>query len=134
MFVDAPAPLDSLPLYVRGGSIVPLGPDEEYAAEKPADPIELRVYPGRDGDFTIYEDENDGYAYEHGVYATIPVHWDDARRTLTVGERKGSFPGMLASRTFNVVIAGPGHGIGRAVTANPDRVLEYSGAAVTASF
>jgi alpha-D-xyloside xylohydrolase len=134
VFVDAPAPLDSLPLYVRGGSIVPLGPDEEYAAEKPADPIELRVYPGRDGDFTIYEDENDGYAYEHGVYATIPVHWDDARRTLTVGERKGSFPGMLASRTFNVVIAGPGHGIGRAVTANPDRVLEYSGAAVTASF
>ncbi len=134
MFVDAPAPLDSLPLYVRGGSIVPMGPDEEYAAEKPADLIELRVYPGHDADFTLYEDENDGYAYEHGVYATIPMHWDEGRRALTIGVRKGSFPGMLSERTFNVVIAGPGHGIGRGITANADRVVKYSGAAATVSF
>ncbi len=90
--------------------------------------------PAHDADFTLYEDENDGYAYEHGVYATIAMHWDDARRALTIGERKGSFPGMLAERAFNVVIAGPGHGVGRAITANPDRVVRYSGSAVTVGF
>ena len=73
----------------RAGSIIPMGPDVQYAAEKPADPIELRVYPGADGDFTLYEDENDTYNYEKGAYAIIPFHWDDAKRTLTIGERKG---------------------------------------------
>jgi alpha-D-xyloside xylohydrolase len=76
--VDAAAPLDRIPLYVRAGSIVPMGPDVEYTTEKPADPIELRVYTGADGDFTLYEDENDNYNYEKGAYATIPIHWNDA--------------------------------------------------------
>ena len=78
-----------------------MGPDVEYATEKPADPIELRVYRGADGDFTLYEDENDNYNYEKGVYATIPMHWNDATQALTIGERKGSFPGMLENRAFN---------------------------------
>jgi len=103
-YIDASAPLDRLPLYVRAGSIVPLGPDVEYAAEKPADPVELRIYRGADGDFTLYEDENDSYRYEKGVYATIAMHWDDANRTLTIRDRQGEFPGMLRSRTFNVVL------------------------------
>ena len=129
--VDAEAPLDSLPLLVRAGSIVPMGPDLEYAAEKPADPIELRVYQGADADFTLYEDEGDNYDYEKGAYATIPMHWDDSARSLTIGDRKGQFPGMLASRTFRVVFVGEGHGTGIGQTAQPDKVVEYSGAAVT---
>ncbi|HTQ57661.1 MAG TPA: glycoside hydrolase family 31 protein [Bryobacteraceae bacterium] len=129
--VDAEAPLDSLPLLVRAGSIIPMGPDLEYAAEKPADPIELRVYQGADADFTLYEDEGDNYDYEKGAYATIPMHWDDSARSLTIGDRKGQFPGMLASRTFRVVFVGEGHGTGIGQTAQPDKVVEYSGAAVT---
>ena len=76
--IEADAPLERLPLYIRAGSILPLGPDEEWSTEKPADPIELRIYQGADGDFTLYEDENDTYNYEKGAYATIPLHWDDA--------------------------------------------------------
>ena len=128
--LDAPAPLDRLPLYVRAGSIVPMGPDVEYAAQKPADPIELRVYRGADGSFTLYEDENDNYDYEKGVYATIPIHWDDTAHSLTIGARKGRFPGMLESRTFNVVFVSEGHAVGIGQTAQPDRVVHYSGAPV----
>jgi alpha-D-xyloside xylohydrolase len=129
--IDAAAPLDRIPLYVRAGSILPMGPDVEYAAEKPADPIELRIYRGADGDFTLYEDENDNYNYEKGVYATIPIHWDDAKATLTVGERKGNFPGMLESRIFRIVVASEGHGTGIGLTAQPDKIVQYSGKPVT---
>jgi len=129
--IDAAATLDRLPLYVRAGSIVPMGPDLEYAAERPADPIELRVYPGANGSFTLYEDENDGYDYEKGVYATIPMHWDDAGGTLTIGERQGRFRGMLETRTFRVVFAGEGHGTGIGQTAQADKIVAYTGTAVT---
>ncbi len=129
--VDAPAGLDRIPLYVRAGSILPMGPDVEYAAEKPADPIELRIYRGADGDFTLYEDENDGYNYEKGIYATIPLHWDDTRQTLTIGGRKGSFPGMLGSRTFRIVFPRENHGTGTGQTANPDKVIQYTGKPIT---
>jgi alpha-D-xyloside xylohydrolase len=122
--------MDRLPLYVRAGSIVPIGPDLEYAAEKPADPIELRVYRGADGNFTLYEDENDNYDYEKCAYATIPIHWDDAGRRLTIGGRKGQFPGMLETRTFRVVFVGEGHGVGLGQTAKPDRIVQYSGVLV----
>jgi alpha-D-xyloside xylohydrolase len=125
--VDASAPLERIPLYVRAGSIIPMGPDVEYAAEKAADPLEIRVYRGADGDFTLYEDENDTYNYEKGVYATIPLHWDDARHTLTIGERKGQFPGMLQDRRFHVVFVGEKHGVGVELTSKPDKVVEYSG-------
>jgi alpha-D-xyloside xylohydrolase len=131
--IDAPAPLDRLPLYVRAGSIVPMGPDVEYAAEKPADPIELRVYRGADGRFTLYEDENDSYDYEKGANATIPVRWDDAARSLTIGDRQGKFPGMLERRTFRVVFVGEGHGTGIGQTEQPDKVVQYSGKAVIIS-
>ena len=110
--IQADAPLSKLPLFVRAGSIVPMGPSMEWTTEKPADPIELRIYPGADGDFTLYEDENDSYRYEKGVHATIPMHWDDAARTLTLAARDGSFPGMLAKRTFHVDVVGKGHGVG----------------------
>jgi len=129
--IDAAAPLDRIPLYVRAGSIVPVGPDVEYAAAKPVDPIELRVYQGADGDFTLYEDENDTYNYQKGVYATIPIHWDTAGKTLTIGKRKGSFPGMLENRTFRIVFVGRGHGAGIGLTRQADKVVPYSGKPVT---
>ncbi len=131
MMIDASAPLDRIPLYVRAGSIIPMGPDLQYAAEKPADPIELRVYRGADGSFTLYEDENDGYDYEKGVYATIPIRWDEASQTLTIGERKGTFPGMLASRTFHVVFVSENHGAGIPPTDQADKMVRYAGQSVS---
>lgn len=129
--IDAPAPLERIPLYVRAGSIIPMGPDVEYTTEKAADPIELRVYRGASGSFTIYEDENDNCNYEMGVYATIPIQWDEATRKLTIGARRGTFPGMLASRSFHVVFVRENRGAGIRATAQPDRVVAYSGRAVT---
>ena len=129
--VDVPAPLDRLPLFVRAGSILPLGPDVEYASEKPADPLEIRVYRGADGEFTLYEDEGDTYDYEKGAYATIPFSWSDSTRTLTIGRRKGTFPGMLESRTFHIVFVSENHGTGGELTGSPDRTVQYLGEKVT---
>lgn len=129
--IASPAPLDTMPLHVRAGSIVPLGPHLEYANEKPADPIELRVYRGRDGRFELYEDEGEGYGYEKGAFAIIPIEWSDARRTLTIGARRGSFPGMLESRTFHVVFVRARHGTGLEPPTSPDATVTYVGAPVT---
>lgn len=93
-----------VPMFVRAGSILPLGPEMEYVGQKAWNNLEIRVYPGADGTFTLYEDEGDGYNYEKGVYATIPFHWNNAQRTLTIGERKGTYPGMLATRKFTLVL------------------------------
>ncbi len=125
--VDAAAPLDHMPLYIRAGSIVPMGPDLEWSTQNPEDPTEVRVYRGADGNFTIYEDENDTYNYEKGAYTTIPLHWDDAKRSLTIGERHGQFPEMLQSRTFRVTFVRENHGVGVDVTENADKVVTYSG-------
>jgi alpha-D-xyloside xylohydrolase len=125
--IDAPAPLETMPLYVRAGSIIPMGPLLQYVGEKPANPIELRIYRGANGSFTLYEDEGDSYHYERGIYATIPIIWSDASHTLTIGARKGTFPGMLRQRTFNVVFVTANHGVGVDVTTSPDRTVTYSG-------
>ncbi len=125
--VTTDAAIDKISLMVRTGSIIPMGPLVQYATEKPADPIELRVYPGADGSFTLYEDENDNYDYERGVYATIDFKWDNARRQLTIGARKGNFPGMLQARTFHVVIVRKEHGTGVGITTAPDKVVSYTG-------
>jgi len=128
---DMPAPIDRLPLFIRSGSIIPLGPDIEYAAEKPADPIELRVYQGANGSFTLYEDENDSYNYEKGAHSTIPFSWDDPSHTLTIGDRSGSFPGMLESRSFHVVFVRENHGVGGGLTSAPDKTVQYAGKKIT---
>ena len=99
-----PVTLKSVPIYVKAGSILPIGPDVQYATEKPWDNLEIRVYPGADGEFTLYEDEFDNYNYEKGAYSTITFKWDDSSRTLSVGDRKGTFPGMLDGRKFRVRI------------------------------
>ena len=95
--------LDRVPMFVRAGSILPLGPEMQYVGEKAWDDLELRIYPGANGDFTLYEDEGDNYNYEKGQYATIAFHWNDKARTLTIDERKGSYPGMLTKRHFTIV-------------------------------
>ena len=110
--------LDTVPLYVRAGAILPLGPDVQYTNEKPWDDLEIRVYPGADGSFTLYEDEGDSYRYEQGACSTI--EFTLRGRTLTVGARSGSFPGMLQQRRFRVV--------------TPDgitREIQYDGSAQT---
>ena len=129
--VDAAAPIEKLPLFVRAGSIVPMGPEKEWSTEKPEDPMELRIYRGANGDFTLYEDENDGYNYEKGAYATIQFHWDETKQTLTIAERKGDFPGMLADRSFQVVFVGENHGVGIMPEGKPDKVVHYAGKQIT---
>ena len=124
--LTADAPYERIPLYVRAGSIIPFGPDMQWSDEKPADNIRLYVYAGRDADFTLYEDDGVTYGYEKGAYAMIPIHWDDASRTLTLGERKGSFPGMLESRTFTVVVVDPAHPAGFVPDASGTEML-YDG-------
>jgi alpha-D-xyloside xylohydrolase len=131
--ITAEAPLDRLPLYVRAGSIVPLGPDLQWSTEKPADPIELRIYRGANGEFTLYEDENDNYNYEKGIHATISFRWDDARQVLTIGDRQGEFPGMLTSRTFHVVFVAENHGVGIEPCPSADKVVQYIGKQITVS-
>ena len=94
---------DRVPMFVRAGSILPLGPEMQYVGEKTWDNLELRVYPGADGRFVLYEDEGDNYNYEKGMYSVIQFGWNDKTHTLTIGARKGSYPGMLQTRTFTVV-------------------------------
>ena len=128
--LTADAPYERIPLYVRAGSIIPFGPDMQWSDEKPADNIRLYVYAGRDADFTLYEDDGVTYGYEKGAYATIPIHWDDASRTLTLGERKGSFPGMLETRTFTVVVVDPAHPAGFVPDASGTE-MTYEGTEIT---
>jgi alpha-D-xyloside xylohydrolase len=128
--VDAAAGVETLPLFVRPGSIIPMGPFIQYSNEKPADPIELRIYRGADGKFTLYEDEHDTYNYEKGSYATIPITWNDAKQTLEIGKRTGEFPGMIKERTFNIVWVSANHGAGVGLVANPDATVHYDGRAV----
>jgi alpha-D-xyloside xylohydrolase len=98
-----PAPYGRMPLYVRAGSILPVGPDMQWSDEKPAEVIDLYVYAGADAEFTLYEDENVNYNYEKGEYAMIEFAYDDESKILTIGKRRGEFPGMLKERTFNVI-------------------------------
>jgi len=125
--INTTAPIETLPLFIRAGSIIPYGPMIQYANEKPADPIELRIYPGADGLFTLYEDEGDNYNYEKGVYAETPIRWDDTLRQLTIDKRKGNFPGMTKQRTFRIVLVSPVSGIGIKPTEKVNAEVHYTG-------
>jgi alpha-D-xyloside xylohydrolase len=125
--IDAAAPIDIMPLYVKAGSIVPMGKVMEWATQKPEDTIELRIYPGADGSFTLYEDVNDTYNYENGQYATFTFKWNDAAKILSITNRKRSFPGMLQKRIFNVVVVNENKGAGVAETRQTDKVVMYNG-------
>ncbi|MGA7720233.1 MAG: TIM-barrel domain-containing protein [Ignavibacteriaceae bacterium] len=125
--IDAQSPIETIPVYVKAGSIVPMGPFLQFATEKPADPMELRIYTGSNGKFVLYEDENDNYNYEKGVHSIIPIQWNEAKQELTIGKRTGNFPGMLNKRTFKIVWVGTGHGSGLNPEENPDHTIDYKG-------
>ena len=128
--INKETPFDIIPLYVKAGSILPVGPVVQYAEEKKWDSLEIRIYPGADGKFVLYEDENDNYNYEKGAYSTINFNWDDKKKTLTIGDRSGSFPGMLAERKFNIVFVGKNNGVGINNVEAPGKVVNYSGGKV----
>lgn len=102
------APYERIPLFAKGGSIIPFGPEMQYTDEKPADSLTLYVYAGADASFTLYEDENLNYNYEKGAYARIPISYDNATGTLTIGAQEGSYPGIPEKRRFNIVKVAPG--------------------------
>lgn len=115
--INADAPYERMPLYVREGSIIPVGPDLQYTAEKPADPITVFVYTGRSASFTLYEDEGTNYDYESGKFSEIDFIWNEEKKMLTIGNRRGGFAGMLANRQFRIVFINKD----KAVPFNPDQ-------------
>ncbi len=131
--IEADASYETMPIFVRAGSVIPMGPFIQYSTQK-SDPIEIRVYPGADGKFTLYEDENDNYDYLKGLYSLITFKWNDAQRRLTISGRKGSFPGMPKGHTFNIVLVGENKGVGVDVSTTVDRTIRYSGKEVVTDF
>lgn len=124
--VTADTPVDIVPLYVKSGSIVPFGPKVQYSTEKKWDELEICIYPGSDGEFLLYEDENDNYNYEKGSYSTIKFKWNDASKTLTIEGREGNFSGMLKSRKFKIIVAGSNQAIADGL-AKPIKIISYNG-------
>ena len=110
--VITPAPLNMIPLFVKAGSIIPMGKFIQYAGQKPLDTLEIRVYKGADARFDLYEDEGDSYNYEKGNYSVIPFKWNEKSLTLTIGEKQGSYPGNLSKRILNVVFVNESEGFG----------------------
>jgi alpha-D-xyloside xylohydrolase len=125
--ISADASLATLPLYARAGSIVPIGPEIQFTGDQSDAPIELWVYPGQDGAFTLYEDEGDNYNYEQGSFTMLHLAWNDRTRQLTLDHRQGCYPGMPASKVFRVVIANEKPFDPRAVEAAPAREISYDG-------
>jgi alpha-D-xyloside xylohydrolase len=129
--VTADAPYDAMPVFVRAGSIVPLGPDVQYVGEKPDAPLTLHVFEGADGSFTLYEDQGTTFDYEKGAFSEIPIAWDEATKTLTVGARHGSFAGMPQHRSFQIVVTSKTVPTGFSFTPVPIKTVEYEGVAVS---
>jgi alpha-D-xyloside xylohydrolase len=129
--IDADAPLNRMPLFVRAGAIVPVGPAVQYTGQKPDAPITVYVYPGHDGSFSLYEDEGTNYGYEKGASSRIPLTYDDANHTLHLGERQGSFSGMVEKRRFRVRQLTENARPGVDFEARADKEVDYTGQAVT---
>jgi alpha-D-xyloside xylohydrolase len=129
--INAEAPYERMPVFVKAGSIIPFGPDLQYSSEKPADVITLYVYEGANGSFDLYEDEGNNYNYEKGAYSIIPIIYNNATRTLIIGDRKGSFSGMLQKRRFNIVWVTKDNNTGIDAQRNTIEAIGYSGRSVT---
>jgi alpha-D-xyloside xylohydrolase len=128
--IMADAPISHMPIHVRAGSVIPMGPSVQHASEGVDAPIELRIYPGADGEYAYYEDAGEGWGYERGEYALVKMRWDDASRKLAIGRRQGSFPGLQPKRVFRIVVVGPADGHGIEPGGNSIDVV-YDGDAVT---
>ncbi len=132
--VSKQTPIDIIPLYIKAGSIIPIGPAVQYAEEKKWDDLEIRICPGANGKFVLYEDENDNYNYERGIYSTITFDWDDKKKSLTINDRNGNFPGMLLSRTFNIVTVSNNKAVGENTAVAADKAVIYTGKKVIVKF
>nr|WP_315248665.1 TIM-barrel domain-containing protein [uncultured Flavobacterium sp.] len=110
--VSTETEVDKIPLYIKSGTILPFGPKVQYSTEKKWDNLEIRIYPGADGEFILYEDENDNYNYEKNLYSTIKFKWNDTSKILTIENREGSFSGMIKSRKFKIAIASKNEALG----------------------
>jgi len=133
--IRANAELETMPLYVKAGSIVPLGPQVQHTGEKPHAPLELRIYCGSDGEFAFYDDDGDGYAYEQGQYQLININWDDEGKRLLFSDRLGAgYAQMPESITFKVVLVAPGKGVGLEEADQTDQTVVYKGKALEIEF
>lgn len=131
--IEQETTIDKIPLFVKAGSIIPIGPKVQYANEKKWDDLEIRIYEGANGEFTLYEDEGDNYNYEKGKYATITFKWDDLKKTLTVSEQKGSFSGMIKERKFKVVIISENK-VSNTSNNAFDKLIDYTGKNISVKF
>jgi alpha-D-xyloside xylohydrolase len=125
--IQSPAPLDWMPLFVRAGSIVPMGKVIQNTTSEKQTEIELRIYPGADAEFTLYDDDGVSYQYEAGAHAQIPLSWDDGKKTLTIGARQGSFKGMSEKLVFKMVVVDEHNGIGSLAEYDGEGRVEYTG-------
>jgi alpha-D-xyloside xylohydrolase len=123
----AAAPYERMPLYIRAGSIMPLGPEIEYTSQKPADPLTFIVYEGRDTHFDLYEDDGTNYDYEKGFYSVIPVSWSEGDKTLRIGARQGKYDGMIEQRTFRIIFASKDNLVGIDGQDKPAETIRYDG-------
>jgi alpha-D-xyloside xylohydrolase len=131
---NTPAPMDIIPLFVKSGSIIPMGKFIQFARQKPEDTLEIRIYQGANGRFELYEDEGDNYNYEKGKFTIVPLSWDNGKSTLTIGAREGAYPGMLDERTFNIVIVNGNRGTGVEVSSTFDKKISYEGKKIVVRF
>jgi alpha-D-xyloside xylohydrolase len=129
--VNKEVDIQTLPIYVKAGSIIPFGPKVQYSTQTPWDSLEVRIYPGADGTFTLYEDESDNYNYEQGKYTEIPFSWNEANQELTVGARVGDYTGKIQNRKFAVVLVDSQTGIGSEQSFRISKVIDYNGSPVT---
>ncbi len=129
--ISKETPLDIIPLFVKAGTILPIGPNVQYSTEKKWDDLEIRIYPGANGEFVLYEDENDNYNYEKGIYSTITFNWNDKTKSLTINDRNGSFPGILENRKFNIILLNSNKGD---VEKPVDKTVTYNGKKLVIKF
>ena len=132
--IKADAPLDKIPLFIKAGSILPIGPKVQYTTEKKWDNLEIRIYEGADGEFTLYEDENDNYNYEKGAYSNITFTWNNTNKKLTISNREGSFAGMLLERKFNIVLINESKNIAWGESCSFDSTVSYNGKQIIVEF
>ena len=128
--INAAAPQDRIPLFVRAGSIIPVGGSIQYSSQKTDEPTEIRIYQGADGNFKLYNDEGDNYNYEKGKFKTIGFHWNEKSQQLTIDKAQGSYVGASPKQVFNIVWVGKGNGQGLS-TAVKGKKITYTGDAVT---
>ncbi len=127
--IETSATIDKFPLFVKEGSIVPLGPTMQYADEKLPEEITLLVFPGKNCSFTLYEDDGKTYDYEKGLYSTIRFDWDDSARILTISKQTGSYPGMLIKRKFLVSVIQQNSG--EAINIDKGRIVDYKSESIS---